>query len=133
MLLEKQLELFDHELVDGASLDEVRDQALHRVPLVHNDPLNAEVGHIDVDVELSLAIVACRRVPTCLLWRVTIGLGRRLAVVFDGGRCRVATLQVDLLLGRLLLFWVIVVALKLVFSLLEGAVLLLNISTGLLL
>ena len=65
LLLEEQLELFNHELVNRAPFDKVGDEALHRVTLVHNDPLDAEIGHVHINVKLGFALFAIRSSSSC--------------------------------------------------------------------
>lgn len=58
MLLEQKLELVDHELIDGASLYKVRNEALHSITFIDNDSLDSKVGHIDVNIELGFTLIS---------------------------------------------------------------------------
>lgn len=58
LLLQEELELVDHEFVDGALLGEVCHKALHGVTLVHDDSLDTEVCHVDINIELGFSIIA---------------------------------------------------------------------------
>jgi len=59
LLLEEQFKLFNHELVDGTSFDEVGDQAVHGVSLVDDDALDAEVRDVHVYVQLGFPLFNC--------------------------------------------------------------------------
>ena len=89
LLLEEQLELLNHELVDRAPFDKVGDQALHRVTLVHNDPLDAEIGHVHINVKLGFALFAicsgCSRLllPVAL-FTAGVGDGEGLVTIYRG-------------------------------------------------
>jgi len=50
LLLQKQLELLDHKGINGAPLDEVRDEGLDCVTFINDDTLDTEVGNVNVDV-----------------------------------------------------------------------------------
>ena len=58
LLLEQELELIDHELIDRASLYKVRNEALNSITFIDNDSLDTEVGHIDVNVELGFTLIS---------------------------------------------------------------------------
>lgn len=57
LLLQQCFQLLDHELVNGTPLHEVRDQRFNSVALIHYDPLQAEIGHIDINVELRFPLI----------------------------------------------------------------------------
>ena len=67
LLLEQEFEFFNHELIDGATLDEVGNERLNCVAFVDDDPLDAKVSNIDIDVEFSLSFIS-----RCIL--ITSGL-----------------------------------------------------------
>lgn len=81
LLLEEELELLNHELVDGASLDEVGDEALHGVAFVDDDALDAEVSHVDIHVQLGFSVISL--LTWVFLWGVFIGV-----LGVDGRSCR---------------------------------------------
>ena len=60
LLLEEKLEFFDHELIDGASLDKVRDKAFNCVAFIHNDALDSKVGNVDINIQLCFAFIGLR-------------------------------------------------------------------------
>ena len=60
LLLEQEFELFNHKLIDGATLDKVSDKALDCVAFIDDDPLDAKVSNIDIDVEFSLSFISRR-------------------------------------------------------------------------
>jgi len=124
LLLQQQLELFDHEFVDRAPLHEVGDQALNRVALVHDDALDAEVCHVDINVELGFALftAGCQLLLQRLVSRL---LAAELLLVLDRrGDCMVRRhrhLSVrGSVFNRLLLLLLLLVLLYLVFGLLES-------------
>ena len=60
LLLKQQFELLNHEFIDRAPLDEVSDQALNSIALVHNDALDSEVCHVNIDVQLGFTFFTSR-------------------------------------------------------------------------
>lgn len=57
LLLQEFLKALNHLLVDGAALDEIGDQAVNSVALINDDSLQSEVGDVDVNVQLWLAVI----------------------------------------------------------------------------
>lgn len=57
LLLQEVLQLLDHELVDGALLDERLHQAVDGITFVDDDALESIVSDIDIDEEFWFATV----------------------------------------------------------------------------
>ena len=113
LLLEEKLELVDHELVDGASLNKVGDKAFDSVTLVDNDAFYAKVGYVDVNVKLGLTLVSASVVLVILAHHLDV-----LDVVLTNGRrsCCLVSNQTNLLIVCLLNLFSGLVALNLVLS-----------------
>jgi len=79
LLLEQRLQLVNHEIVNWASLDEIGDEGLHCVSFIDDNPLQAEVSDIDIDVELGLTFILIG--VLCTL-NVVLALGLCLLLVF---------------------------------------------------
>jgi len=102
--LKQVLQLFDHDLVDRASLDKVFNEALHGVTFVDNNALETEGSNVDVHVQLRFSFVkgfGASLLSICIFDAVLDAGGARLnldVVVFQNVRL----LGTDVL--RLLLF-----------------------------
>ena len=57
LLLQKSLELLDHDIIDWALLHEVSNKALNGVSVIYDDPLQAEVSHVNINIELRFSLL----------------------------------------------------------------------------
>jgi len=141
LLLEEQLELLDHELVDWAPFHKVGNQTLHCVALVHDDPLDAKIGNIDIDVEFGFTVInrstsrlllqrlfrhglrpAAHRLDSVLLAaQVLDRRGHSVVIFVAGGRCHLILALLSHGKGglRLVLRLMLLVLLHLALGLLE--------------
>jgi hypothetical protein len=101
LLLQKSLELVDHEVIDGASLDEISHKGFNSVSLVNDNALKTEVSNIDVNVELGFTLIILLVIIStgnfllrlCMIVILVVEV-----VVVDSGRLIVFTLIILLLL-----------------------------------
>ena len=78
MLLEEQFELFNHEFVDWATFDKVRNETLNSITFIDDDTLDTKVGNVDIDVQFGFSLFAvCGLLLPILFTRVGDSQGLR--------------------------------------------------------
>ena len=55
LLLEKQLQLFYHHVINRAAFHEVGDQALYSVAVINDDSLQTEIGYVNINKQFGLS------------------------------------------------------------------------------
>ena len=92
LLLKQKLELLNHELIDGAALDEVSNERLDCVAFIDDDPLDAKVSNIDINVEFGLPLISRCILITSGLLSLNLGSSGRAVSIKSHGAINVGRL-----------------------------------------